>query len=134
MATTWWFYHEVPKRKGLDYQVSQCQSQLKDLHVAMGVFLNDNEFQKPQITNILTAWAGGRPLYQDLSGGLGYYFTQWKRSGKIADPWGTPFRFRVIEWRTNECRYVLWSCGPNRRDNHGARDDVVGDELAFSLP
>jgi hypothetical protein len=41
-------------------------------------------------------------------------------AGELVDPWGTPYRI------ITEPRLVVYSCGPNRLDQDGQGDDIVG--------
>jgi hypothetical protein len=51
----------------------------------------------------------------------------------LVDPWGTPWRYVSARDSTgilrpgmhNEGSYDLWSCGPNRKDEKGAGDDIA---------
>lgn len=44
--------------------------------------------------------------------------------GELIDPWGMPYRM------VTEPRLVVYSCGPNRVDEGGAGDDIVGKQEA----
>ena len=54
-------------------------------------------------------------------------------AGVFVDPWGTPWRYVSARDSAGNMRpgihnknsYDLWSCGPNRKDEKGAGDDIT---------
>ncbi len=45
---------------------------------------------------------------------------RWIRDGRLTDAFGRPLRYRALGERA-----LLYSCGPNGRDDGGAADDIV---------
>ena len=46
--------------------------------------------------------------------------TEMNGSGEFVDPWGEPYRISV------DSQIRVYSCGPNRLDEHGDGDDIAG--------
>ena len=44
--------------------------------------------------------------------------------GAMIDPWGTPYRFKLVAPPGGRARMKVWSCGPNKIDEDGNGDDL----------
>jgi len=53
------------------------------------------------------------------------------RNGYVLDPWGVPYVYQPHANPGIDC--LLYSTGPNRRDEKGAGDDVICDETRTAL-
>lgn len=52
-----------------------------------------------------------------------HYFHQ-QNNQAIADSWGNPLNFRILEPEFNKSKFDMWSSGPNATNDNGLKDDV----------
>ncbi len=59
-------------------------------------------------------------------------------NGRIVDPYGSPYNIRINREASTEgtgisFRVIAWSSGPNRRNENGKGDDVLGGPFTITI-
>jgi hypothetical protein len=115
----------------------RAAAQIRGLGVMLST-LNDDPIVDSFSNNVsATIELDGEKVYAGLSQKsnnlINFPDTEWSRSHRFADPWGQNYIF-LFHRITNANQNIQWtvtirSIGANAKDEHGAGDDVVGENV-----